>query len=189
MVAMRNKLAIIEAKLSESLNNERRNEENDAIEKIKENSKFFYKFAKKYSTINENIGPLQDKKGNIINGNKNMANLLSEQYRSVFSVPREQYEKYDHIDYKCEDMNDFVFTEENIRKNIMKLKNSKSPGPDGIIAECYKYGSNFIIDALIDIFCQMKDEGYSPCMSREAWISPTWKGKISYYPKITGPLH
>ena len=74
-------------------------------------------------------------------------------------------------------MNDFYFTEENIRKNIMKLKNSKSPGPDGIIAECYKYGSNFTIDALIDIFSQMKEEGYSPNMSRMVWISLIWKAK------------
>ena len=58
MVVMRNKLANIEAKLLESLNNERRNDENDVIAKIKENSKFFYKFAKKFSTTNKNIAVL-----------------------------------------------------------------------------------------------------------------------------------
>ena len=55
----------------------------------------------------------------------------------------------------------------------MRLKNRSSPGPDGVIAECYKYGGNFIKDALIDIFNHMRKEGYSPDKSRLAWISPT----------------
>ena len=48
----------------------------------------------------------------------------------------------------------------------MKLKNSKSPGPDGIIAECYKYGSHFVQEAMIYIFNLMKDRGYSTDRSR-----------------------
>ena len=46
-----------------------------------------------------------------------------------------------------------------------------------VIAECYKYRSHFVIDAMIDIFYQMRDEGYLLNMSWIAWISPTQKRK------------
>ena len=55
MVAMRNKLEIIEYKIAESLNQDRIKSEKMAIEKIKPNSKYFLKYAKKYSKCNENI--------------------------------------------------------------------------------------------------------------------------------------
>ena len=56
------------------------------------------------------------------------------------------------------------------------MNNKGSPGPDGVIAKCYKYGEEFVLDALIDIFNHMRDDGYSPQQAREAWISPIWKG-------------
>ena len=74
-------------------------------------------------------------------------------------------------------MSEFIFSDKSIWKCIMISKHSESPGPDRVIAECYKYGCHFIIDALIDIFSQMEEEGYSPEVSRLAWIGTTWKGK------------
>ena len=90
--------------------------ENEAIEKIKDDSKFFYKYAKNFSSTNESIGPLIDDKGNIVNGSKNMADLLSKQYKSVFSTPRESYDNMTHHDYNCNTMKDFIFNRENIKK-------------------------------------------------------------------------
>ena len=92
------------------MNNERKENENDVIEKIKTDSKYFYKYAKKYSATNENISPLMDEKGNIVNGSKNMAELLLKQYRSDFLSPHDNYDEYNHHDYKCSDMGDFFFS-------------------------------------------------------------------------------
>ena len=188
MVTMKNKLEIIESKIAESLNQDRVKSENTAIDKIKENSKFFFKYAKKFSKCNENIGPLQEKSGNIVNNNEDMAKILANQYRSVFLKPLDTYPEYSHQDYNCGIMKEVLFTEENISKNIMRLKNSSSPGPDCIISECYKYGGSYMKDALIDIFSQMYDEGYSPYKSRLAWISPTWKGKSKLDPANYRPI-
>ena len=99
-----------------------------------------------------------------------MAEILLEQYNSFFSKPRENYGEYPHKDYKCSEMETVVFTEEKIRKQISKLKNSSSTGPDGVISECFKYGGQFVLEALNDIFNQMSDEGYSPECTRENWI-------------------
>ena len=70
MVKMNNELQIIEAKISKSLNDERKSEENEVIEEIKENPKKFYKYAKKFSKTHEAIGPLLDKNENIITNNE-----------------------------------------------------------------------------------------------------------------------
>ena len=100
---------------------------------------------------------------------------LTAKTQQIFSKPRESYQ-YENIDYDCDTMNEVYFTRENILKQINKLNNKGSPGPDGVVARCYKYGEEFILDALIDIYNQMRDECYSPQKSREAWISPVWKG-------------
>ena len=73
-------------------------------------------------------------------------------------------------------MEKLYFNRDNIIKQIKKLINNSSPGPDGVSLLCYKNGGEFILDALIDIYNHIRERGYSPQKSREAWISPIWKG-------------
>ena len=75
------------------------------IENIKTDSKNFYSYARKFSKSREEIGPLQDGNGNIITEAEAMANILANQYNSVFSTPRENYQ-YDHMKYNCENMSE-----------------------------------------------------------------------------------
>ena len=90
---------------------------------------------KKNSKTKDSIGPIMDNEGNIHSNSKNIADLLKNQYRSVFSTPRDSYD-YQNIDYKCDNMDDLFFTRENILKQINKLNNNSSPGPDGLISPC-----------------------------------------------------
>ena len=85
-------------------------------------------------------------------------------------------------------MPDIIFNEENISKYIKKLNASSSSGPDVVPSKCYKYGGSMIRDALIDIYNQMWSEGYSPEKSRQAWISPTWKGSDKLIPSSYRPI-
>ena len=188
MVRSKNELEIIEAKISKSLNNERLEKEDSVIEKIKSDSKISYKYAKSYSKTNEGIGPLMDEKGNIITENKSMADLLAKQYRLVFSKPLESY-NYEHINYNAFlTMEDVIFSKEKIKKQISKLKNCCSSGPDGICSRCYKFGGELLLDALSDIYQRMWEEEYSPQQTREAWISPIWKGDNKLLPANYRPI-
>ena len=63
----------------------------------------------------------------------------------------------------------------NILKYIKKLCGSSGTGQDGITPQCIKYGGQFLMDALVDIYSDMWTQGYSPNQMRQAWISPTWK--------------
>jgi hypothetical protein len=43
--------------------------------------------VKKFSKVKSTIGPLKDSNGNFISDSKDMANILKEQYSSVFRIP------------------------------------------------------------------------------------------------------
>ncbi|KAK3861456.1 hypothetical protein Pcinc_032580 [Petrolisthes cinctipes] len=81
------KLTEIEQQLKQSHTDQRAQEEGKAINKIKRNPKFFYSYCKRYSKIKTQIGPLKDNEGNIVKDPKQTADLLLQQYNSVFSDP------------------------------------------------------------------------------------------------------
>ena len=84
---IRTQLVDIEQKLQESHAAQERHDESQAVDAIKKNPKFFYSFAKKRNKIRYPIGPLEDTNGNLSSDPADMANILSEQYRSAFSSP------------------------------------------------------------------------------------------------------
>ena len=172
--------------ISDNMNQNQINEEESFIDNIKSDSGAFYRYAKKFSKSNNGIGPLKDVDGNICSDDTDMARILLNQYRSVFSVPVQEIQE--QRKYSVEDMPDIFFNEENIMKYIKKLNASSSSGPDGVPSKCYKYGGIMICDALIDIYNQMWSEGYSPEKSRQAWISPTWKGSDKLIPSSYRPI-
>jgi len=53
----------VEIKIQDILTVSRKQEEEKAIAAIKENPKFFYKYAAKYSKTKSHIGPLIDEQG------------------------------------------------------------------------------------------------------------------------------
>ena len=84
----------------------------------------------------------------------------------------------------------FLSSTRQILKQIKKLNNGSSLGPNEGYVSCYKYGGQFILDTLTDICSQMMDEIDSPGMSREAWIAPVWRGPnkilaVNYRPNAT----
>jgi len=77
-----NTLHGVEIKIQDILTVSRKQEEEKAI---KENPKFFYKYAVKYSKTKSNIGPLIDEQGQSVQEPKEIAEKLRLQYESVFS--------------------------------------------------------------------------------------------------------
>ena len=80
-------LVEIEKKLQSSYKQSTDRQEKKAIDAIKRNSKYFFSYAKKFSKIQSDVGPLIDSQNQYIYKNKDVANALSQQYSSVFSKP------------------------------------------------------------------------------------------------------
>ena len=85
-----------------------------------------------------------------------MAQILSDQYKSVFSIPAtdeivNNALKDDFHDGSNTEMNEIHISKESIKPYINHLKNEVAAGPNGISAMIYKNGGDFILDALDDI--------------------------------------
>ncbi|CAI9714774.1 protein mono-ADP-ribosyltransferase PARP14-like [Octopus vulgaris] len=76
----------LEDNLKQHNDEERNNAEKRAIENIKKNPKCFYSFTKKYSNTKSTIGPLQRQNGDVVNNPIEMAEMLGQQYESVFRI-------------------------------------------------------------------------------------------------------
>ena len=60
-------------------------EESLAVTKIKSDSKYFFRYAKKFSVCASETGPLYDKKRSLLTSAKlEMCTILLEQFHSVF---------------------------------------------------------------------------------------------------------
>ena len=67
-----------------------------------------------------------------------MADILREQYTSVFSTPRKDLSSLKLRSYNCEYLNDIEITAEQIIEAAKDMNPSSAPGPDGIPAYLLK---------------------------------------------------
>jgi hypothetical protein len=117
-------------------------QENRAVEKIKSNPKFFYSYAKSFSQIKSTISMLFDKNENIVTEKSEMANILQEQFSSVYSDPNSP--NIAQPDFECPHVKtpfseySLSFTDGDIQESIKDIKMDSASGPDGIPAVLLK---------------------------------------------------
>ena len=134
--SLRQKIASAHIDIRDAINDELLYRETQAAEKLKSNPKYFYSYAKKFSRKKTNINLLFDKDGNIKSNPKDIANLLQNQFSSVFSDPRKTNIKNASFAPPTikhpfnDDMLDF--TEQDIMKAIDEIKPNAASGPDEI---------------------------------------------------------
>ena len=137
-----NKLKALEVESKDTIIKDKILKERKAVTAMKTNPRLFYSYAKRFSKRKSKIGPLKQMKENIISliiNPKRMADVLQDQFKSVFSDPN-----CINIDeYGCEEAVDdlghpslstFIFTVRDIIKAINEIKSSSSAGEDGITA-------------------------------------------------------
>ena len=141
-----NKLKAREVESKDTIINDKRSQERKAVAAMKAKPRFFYSYAKRFSKRKSRVGPLKLIKGNsiaLINDPKGMADVLQDQFKSVFSDP----DCINTDEYDCEEagnnighptLSTFNFTIEDIIKAIDEIKSSSSSGKDGITAPLLK---------------------------------------------------
>ena len=88
-VNLQDELTVIEAKLKKRYEKDRDRKEKKAIRSIVIDPNYFYNYAKKFSSESKVIGPLL-KDGVAVSSDKDMAEILIDQYSSVLREPREE---------------------------------------------------------------------------------------------------
>ena len=87
LIKLRAELYDLNYKINQSINNQHQQRQNIAVERIKSNPRYFYSFAREHNKLRSTVGPLLNKDGDLIHDPELMANILQQQYSSVFSDP------------------------------------------------------------------------------------------------------
>ena len=121
------------------------NEEKKAVENMKENSKYFFSFAKSRQKTKARIGPFLDPTSGQPNPDPDYAaSVLFDQYKSVFVQPRSQWKVNNVKEFFSSQgthgsvLTDIEFTENDIENACYELKPSSAAGADGVPATLLK---------------------------------------------------
>ena len=170
------KLNDLELKLVESHTAERLREEREAVDRIKENPKFFFKYARDKSLVKKPIGPLMMGSGEYIAKADDMCEVLKGQFESVFSVPINSGCISDTLREpgpRC--IEDIEFTTEDIVASIKTIKPTASPGPDGIPALLLRHCAEQLKNPIYSLFRISLDVGKLPEKLKQSKVVPVFK--------------
>ena len=189
------KIAILEAKLKtaeEDLKNRvtqaKSKDEAYAISKIKSNPAYFYRYAKRFSKSRSRIGPLKHPCGSVTADTKSMANILQEQFVSVFS------------DSSCQDKDDPSFARspfllDNIEFNVALIEKaieeislSSAPGEDGFPSSLLKKCKSSLSLPIYLIWKHSFDTGVVPEIFKTQLITPVFKKGSKLNPENYRPI-
>ena len=81
---------------------------------------------------------VKDENNNFVRHPAQMAELLSKQFESVFSVPLQDLTNLNLQPRNLPELNDLDFSPEDIKCAIRDMNSSSAPGPDGIPPSLYK---------------------------------------------------
>ena len=173
----------IEKKLQQSYKQEHTEMEEKAVKSIKSNPKYFFSYAKKFSTVKSAVGPLMNATKELISCPSKMANILSEQYESVFSTPKtpllDPSDYYPHTDDEETYLKDIPFTRKDIQDAMNEIPLTASAGPDRFPAIILRKCSGPLSEPLYILWRESLNNGTVPSVFKSANIIPIHKGKGS----------
>ena len=91
-----------------------------------------------------------------------MAEIVSEQYRSVFTIPRQNIKYAFTKTYTFDSVLDIDITEDSIKDAVNEMKTSSAAGPDGISSFFYKEYIEQLWYPIKKIWRMSLDEGKLP---------------------------
>ena len=173
-------------KLMDSHEEERKAEEALAVSRIKTNPKYFFALGRKYSKVKIGIGPLFDNAKKLVSAPLQMAEILSEQYSSVFSTPVETPTFQDMINNS--ELNNISFNTLDLEAAMSELSSRSAPGPDGFPSILLKVCRRSLSLPLAKIWRKSLDTGEIPEICKSATITPIYKDKSRAIAKNYRPV-
>ena len=181
--AVRKALVQVEKDLLRSYSSSRNYQESKAVNSIKKNSKYFFSYVKKLSKTKSKVGPLITDAGDLVSDSKEMADLLSKQFCSVFSPQRgpiipaaNLFPDNDNGENNVNpSLTDFTFTVEDIVAAIMELSLNSAPGPDGFSSVLLRNCALVLAYPLFLIYRISLDSGVVPRSFKTGNVTPLFK--------------
>ena len=140
---------------------------------IKNDSKSFFSYARSKLRTKEQIGPLRDTNGNLIEEPKLMAILLNEFFSSVFTT--EDLTNIPSLECQVELMADITIEAAEVQRKLQDLRTDKAPGADLVHPRLLKGLAVQVAYPLAIIFQQSIDQSRVPQQWRTANVIPIFK--------------
>lgn len=176
---LHNELIDIECNLQKLYKNYKNYKELKAVEKIKTNPKYFYSYAKTMSKIKSKVGPLLNERNELISDSKGMANILAQQYSSVFSQPRDCAADQNRINMKESNttLPKLTLSTDDLIAAIDELSPTSAAGPDNFPAIFLKLCKQELVKPLYIVWKSSLQEGYVMKELKKCIITPVHKGE------------
>ena len=179
----------LELQLKRSYDTQSWEEETKVVTAMKSNVKAFYAYGRARQKTKAKVGPFLDPNTGIPNPDPDYAaQVLSDQYSSVFTIPRPEYLVNNLVDFFSDGaewrqqhqgrplLENIKFSEQDIEWACKELKSSSSPGPDGVPAVLLKTASRELRRPLFLLWQASLDQGVIPPDLLLVLISPVHKG-------------
>ena len=182
--SLKSKLISLEVEAQEKIMTFKQNEEKRALEAMCNNSAYFYSYAKHKKVSKTRIGPLRNPEETTNNvftdDSKNMADILQNQFVSVFSDPSNPDKKQPDTGLcYTNTLDDIIFNTSDLLKAIDEIKTHSSSGDDGFPAILLKKCKESLVYPLFMLWRESIDNGYIHPMFLHQLITPLYKGKGS----------
>ena len=185
----------VEDAIDAEYKNSRLKQERAAIKTIKQNPKYFYTYAKKFSKTKGEIGAFVKENGEMTDDPYEQAEILRKQYESVASKPMKEFEVNDDFFMNNEQAPQTNIEPENgqsfgqietcltgvtvaqpfVADCIDMLSAGAAPGPDGIPAKMIKAAKKPFAFMLNDIMKSSLSSGDIPGVLKLAFVTPIHK--------------
>ena len=192
LVKIKKDISATNSQIKKTVNYNKDIQEIHAISKIKENPKYFYSYVKKFSFVKSKVGPLRCPKSNkFISNPKEMANLLQEQFCSVFSDPNSDLKKEPDTstfqqNIPC--LENFNFDENDIKIAIDRIRAYSACGDDEVPAVPLKSCKNEISYPIYLLWKHSLESGFIHEMYRSQTITPVFKKGSKSIPENYRPI-
>jgi hypothetical protein len=177
--SVKNQLALICYDMKEAINKSLDLQEQKAVQKVKTNPKFFYSYAKSFSRIKSSISMLFNNDDQIVTDKTKMADLLQDQFTSVFSDPNSPHVQSPEFPpseieqpFKEED---FTISYEDIIAAISEIRSDSASGPDGVPAILLKKCAAELCEPLSLLWSESFLTGVVPAYYKKSFVSPLYK--------------
>ena len=177
--AVKEKLNLISYDIKHSICKAQDDRELRAIKRVKSNPKYFYSYAKSKARTKSSITMLLDKEDNVTTDPGSIANLLQDQFKSVFSDPNAPGLKdptfpTPNVTEPLED-DDFVLTNADVIGVIKDIPNDSASGPDGIPVVLLKNCAESLCEPIRILWEESFSRNVVPAFYKRANISPLFK--------------
>ena len=117
-----------------------------------------------------------------------MAQILSDQYKSVFSPPKDDYSDIIFARKDVPPLSDLQLHSAMFQNAMVDIKISSAPGPDGVPAYLYHTFAEDLAKPVMNIWRQSLDSGIMPGGTSQAIIVPILKSTDKSIPANYRPV-